>query len=649
MLATIDFETEAIDDRPRYPPEPVGVAIWIQGEEPRYLAWGHPTDNNISKAEAVAILARIWAEYDLLFFNGKFDYEVGVVRLGMPEKHWSAIHDAMFSVFMSDPHARDLGLKPSAERILGMPPEERDAVRDWLVAHGVCTSTDKKWGRFICKAPGSLVGPYAIGDVVRTWMLHEKLHGAFDEFELVAYDRERRLMPILLRNEQEGMRIDSGRLDTDIVIYEAALVAVEEWVRAKLQAPSLELSKQAQLAEALERAGLVDDWTLTPKHEKTRIELTISIPEYLKMTGGKGRSTSKKNLTIDKILDRQVSEALGYHNRLGTALKMSMRPWKVMSDENGGHIFTSWNQVRQADDQGQGGTRTGRMSCPYFMNITKDWNKNGDYVHPAWSQFPQLPMVRSYILPDEGGLFLHRDYSQQEFRILAHYEDDKLLANYREDPRFDLHNFMSQEITRITGHVLQRGQVKILNFGILYGMGTEKLARSTGTWDPSRCLPGCKHENQWNGSCHAGDTAKEIRNAQRHALPGLRNLEDTLSRRGRIGESIRTWGGRYYNCEPPAFINGKRRTFEYKLLNYLIQGSAADCTKEAVIRYDQARRHGRFLVTVHDEINISAATEHKAEEMQVLKEVMESIEFDVPMLSEGKSGPSWGELAKEAA
>lgn len=646
MLVTLDFETEAIQDRPKYPPKPVGVAIWIQGEEPKYLAWGHPTENNIAEDEAKQILRRLWAENDLLFFNAKFDYEVGL-KWGMPPKHWSEIHDAMFSVFMHDPHARDLQLKPSAHRILGIPPEEQEEVRRWLVSHGFPDT--KGWGAFICMAPGGLVGKYAIGDVVRTYKLHEHLTLNHDEFETRAYNRERRLMPILLRNEQEGMRVNRDKLREDLEIYERAHEKISEWIRTRLNSPSLDIGKPAELAAALSRSDLVTDWRLTKKHEEARKELGISVAEYLKLSGGKGKSTSKKNLTIEQVTDPQLVQALGYHNRIGTALKMSMRPWLAMADSTGGYIFTSWNQVRQTDTSGSGGTRTGRLSCPYFMNITKDWNKDGTWPsHPDWMhEYPELPLVRRYILPDEGGLFLHRDYRQQEFRILAHFEDGDLLRAYNESDDLDIHTFMQREIKRITGLDLPRGPTKILDFGILYGMGVEKLARGTGTWDTSKCLHDDSVDHAaWDPRCHAGDTAKEIMNAQRHALPGLRKLEEQLKRRGKLGESIRTWGGRYYHCEPAAFVDGRRRTFEYKLLNYLIQGSAADCTKEAVIRYNEAREHGRFLVTVHDEINVSAPEEHARSEMNILREVMESIEFDVPMLSDGKWGPSWGDLKK---
>jgi DNA polymerase I-like protein with 3'-5' exonuclease and polymerase domains len=86
-------------------------------------------------------------------------------------------------------------------------------------------------------------------------------------------------------------------------------------------------------------------------------------------------------------------------------------------------------------------------------------------------------------------------------------------------------------------------------------------------------------------------------------------------------------------------------TYEYKLLNYLIQGSAADATKEAILRYHRhPEKTGRFLVTVYDEINVSAAKSDYKHEMRVLKESMESIETDVPMLTDGKTGPNWAAL-----
>jgi hypothetical protein len=69
--------------------------------------------------------------------------------------------------FLTDPFG-ELSLKPLAEKLLGEPPTEQEAVRDWLVKHGVCRANDKSWGAHISRAPGNLVGTYAIGDIKRT-------------------------------------------------------------------------------------------------------------------------------------------------------------------------------------------------------------------------------------------------------------------------------------------------------------------------------------------------------------------------------------------------------------------------------------------------------------------------------------------------
>jgi DNA polymerase I-like protein with 3'-5' exonuclease and polymerase domains len=540
----------------------------------------------------------------LLFHNAKFDLDVAETHLGLPVPPWHLFHDTLFLLFLADPHARTLSLKPAAEKWLGLPPSERDAVRDWVLAH-VKGATSKSWGAYICKAPGELVGKYAIGDVDRTHQLFEFLYPEIVDREMLApYDRERQLLPILLENERQGMRLDVERLEADLPIYEGALLGADEWLRERLGAPLLNCDSDAEIARALKANGIVEKFVLTPT----------------------GRdSTSKKNLTPAMFNDPIVASVLGYRNRITTVLSNNMRPWLDQARENNGYIFTEWNQVRQASgDSGSKGTRTGRLSCSRFQNISKSFTDKGDgYVHPEG--LPDLPLVRRYILGDEGQLFCHRDYNQQEFRILAHYESGRLMQSYIDNPRMDMHDWMKATITRVSGLELERRAVKILNFGINYGMGIGKLAAGMGV---------------------DTGTATRLRNAQRNAVPDVYNLDKELKRRGQNGEPLRTWGGRLYFCEPPALIAGHMKTFEYKLLNYLIQGSAADCTKEAVIRYNSEKKDGRFLVTVHDEINFSADEGAAAGELALLSDVMASIEFDVPMLSDAKVGLNWGELQK---
>lgn len=596
-MITVDFETAAIEGRPKYPPKPVGVAIKYDNRPAVYSAWGHPSGNNTSLALVKSALSKIWeGDEPLLFHNAKFDLDVALEHFGLPLPPASRIHDTMFLLFLHDPHSSTISLKPSAERLLGWKPEEQDAVAEWLWSHGVIPRNTKA-GPFISLCDGVVVAKYACGDVDRTKALFDKLYPEIEKAGMLpAYVRERRLLPILLDNERRGLRVDVTRLEEDLFQQEKSLVLAEAWIRKALKAPSLNLDADAEVAEALHKVGAVTEWILTP-------------------TGR--RSTAKKNL---KINHPAIAHALDYRNRLQNVLAQSMRPWAEQAKANKGMIFTDWNQVRTARGADVNGTRTGRLSCARFMNIAKGFSIS----EPGFIKGTlPLPLVRKYLIPDEGHTWLHRDYNQQEFRILAHYENDKLLGSYQTNPRIDYHDNMAAMIEAATGLKLERRAVKILNFGINYGMGAGKFAAGLGV---------------------SVEEATALRNAVKRAAPGVQALDRELKRRGKAGEPVRTWGGRRYFCEPP---NEDGRTFEYKLLNYLIQGSAADCTKEAIIRWSEAARGARLLVTVHDEINISAPLEDADEEMELLRQAMEGIEFDVPMLTDGKVGPSWGDLKKE--
>ncbi len=617
-VVTVDFETHPIEPRPEYPPRPVGVAVHEPGQRPRYLAWGHPTRNNASKDDAARLLRGIWrSPHPLLFHNAKFDLDVAETHFGLRLPPWERVHDTLYLVFLKNPHARSLSLKPSAETYLGMKPEERDAIREWLTEHGIIDkrASDETVGRNIWRAPGDIVGRYAIGDVVRTKKLYDLLLPELDEGMRGAYDRERRLMPILLRNEREGLQVDRRRLERDIPVYERAVEQVDAWLRRRLRTPDLNIDSPDELARALNKARVFTAWVMTPKSRE--------------------RSTAKANMPVERFRDPLVASALGYRNRASTVLSQSMRPWLIMSEKDG-RIRTTWNQVKQGDENSKVGTRTGRLSCSRWLNIAKTWyDKDDGYVHPGRLRVPELPLVRRYVLGDDGQPFLHRDYRQQELRILAHYEDGPLLQAYRDDPDLDVHEHVGELIRSIAGLDLPRRPVKIMNFGKVYGMGVN------GIMFKLKC---------------DNETARRFVAAHAQALPGVRSLESDIKEMSARGEPIRTWGGRLYYCEPPMFSRkfGRVMNLDYKLLNYLIQGSAADCTKEAIIRlHDHPRwpQLARFLVAVHDEINSTAEQRAAREALRIQRDVMASIEFDLPMLSDAKMGRSWGDAKtiREAA
>lgn len=635
-VTVVDFETDPIEPRPDYPPKPVGVSIKRPGKKAQYFAWGHYSgENNCSLRDAANALRTVWRTDNLLFHNAKFDVDVAQTHMGVGAIPWERVHDTMFLLFLHDPHAPDFKLKPSSERLLNLPPDELDAIEEWLWEHrkelaatfpDILRFVDYKTGNplifkrssmgaFISYAPGSIAGKYANGDTDRTEGLFKYLWPrVVDRGMEKAYDRERELLPILLENERVGLRVDLRALRRDIRVYRSASDDAEAWLRKRLKAPDLNLDSDEAVAEALARAKVVadEDWALTAT--------------------GK-RSVSKKNLLPSMYKDPKVASAFGYRNRLQTCLKMFMLPWERQANARpDNHVSTNWNQIRNSGGGDISGTRTGRPSTsnPNFLNISKSWHDKDDgYEHPKFiTALPELPLVRRYILPDDGDIFCHRDYNGQELRLLGHFEDAALMRAYQENPRMDVHDHVRQLIEDIAGLTYHRTQVKITNFRRIYGGGAPATAGALNI---------------------SIEVAKQLLHAHGQALPGLKQLSSQIIGLAQSGEPVVTWGGREYYPEAPKYDKryGRYMTYEYKLLNYVIQGSAADVTKEAILRYHRhPKKSGRFLVTVYDEINVSASRDNYKREMSVLKEAMESIECDVPMLTDGKTGLNWAALKK---
>ena len=630
----VDFETKGIDRRPSYPPKPVGVSIWRPDREkkPTYYSWGHPSENNCDEAKGHRIVRDIWKESQrqsgpaLLFQNGKFDVDVAECHIDTPRLDWSKYHDTMFLIALHDPHAATFSLKPSAERILGMKPAERDAVKDWILTHvPEAKKKPSEWGRYIWRAPGKLVGKYADGDDIRTWKLFSKLHKEVSadsapegqQTMLDAYDRERELMPILLDTERAGLGVDLPALERDYSMFQQALGTADRWLNKTLKC-DINWDADQDVAKILDDRGIITEWVMTKTGKK---------------------SVAKKNMTLDMFENQRVASVYGYRVRLRTCLSMFFEPWLEMARASGGVIYTNWNQVRQSRGESSVGARTGRLSSnPNLQNIPTDFLGKGDaYVEPFFlKSLPvfgsgedryMLPFMRKYLLPGKGRLWIKRDYSQQEIRMLAHYEDGYLLHKYQTDPKYDLHKDVQVAIKTFAGLDLPRDPVKILNFGDIYGMGFssfhEKTKISKADYD-------------------------RIKAAKKQLLPDLADLDADIKQRGKQGMPIRTWGGRLYFCEPPMYVKKFNRvmSFEYKLLNYLIQGSSADVTKQAVINYSKhPKRTAQFLLTVHDELNASSPKKEWKAQQAVLAECMADIPgVALEMRSDGGVGPNWHDL-----
>lgn len=604
---TIDFETEAIEGNPVVnPPHPVGMAVWIPGQEPLYLAWGHPTENNCTFAQAHEYAKRIVeSKRPLLFHNAAFDLSVWEMAFSNARFHWhegdtwKRFHDTMYLLFLDNPYSANLGLKPNADKYLEMPPDEQTEMADWIVKN-VPEATRKTSGAYISRAPGDLVGRYAVGDVVRTRKLFDLLHPKVCSLGMeAAYDRERQLMPILCQGTKRGIRIDRNTLEHHEHVYSKCLDAATLQLSRHLNISTGAVDNDESLADALEASGAVKEWVRTPT--------------------GK-RSMARDNL---KIVDPTVKVLYEYRGAITTCLQTFMRPWLEFSRKDG-RLHPNWNQVRQPrSDTASKGTKTGRLSSdsPNFQNVPTEYQDNQGHALAVPPGLHPVPFMRQYCLPEPGHLWVKRDFSSQEIRILAHFEDGALCEAYRANPDLDPHQMAIDLMHALVNVLYSRKSTKITGFSIIYGSGVNGLSSQLG---------------------QSYEEAYKIKSAYLAAMPGVKDLMEDIQKRGRTGQPIKTWGGRLYYVEPAKEIRGRLMDFSYKLLNYLIQGSAADHTKQAICDWQASRKWSdTFLATVHDEINISAPKEDVIPAMKRLREAMDANRFDVPIRSEGFVGPNW--------
>lgn len=616
-LISVDFETKKSGKRPHeYPPEPVGVALWNGRNAAEYLAWGHPTGNNCTKADARRRLKDVWKNYEMVFHNGPFDLEVGEKHLDLPWPDWRDWHCTMILAFLYNPHAISLELKQLADKLLGMPPDEQTRLYEWLKMNVPAVRKKPSLaGAHISLAPAPIVAPYAKGDVRRTFKLYRFLWNDIgkDPHMPGAYELEKRVAPMLAAMERRGVPVAEKRLREGLVQWRGDLIKVEDTIKRRLGLRKRDSDWEAikftgdKFADLLEASGAVDpdDWILTDKGN---------------------RQTGKDVLPL-VCGDKKLTDLLTVRNQLQTCIGTFGENWLAQAEEANGLIHFHFNQVRQANSQGKGlvGARTGRLSStPNMQNVIRS------------DKDARVPKLRDFIVPrGKGHRLWARDYTQQELRILAHFEDGSFLEMYKDTPTIDAHDAARALVRQLTGMDYPRRSIKDVAFGLLYGMGIGKTADKLGV-EPKE--------------------AKAVRTAYLAALPGVKALIQDLKRRAENNEPIYTWGGRRYYCEPAKLVKGRWRTFDYKLINVLIQGSAADATKRAMLNIWDAMggENGSVgdlvwgetfdvLLQVHDEL-IGGVSDKRLEKPahELVRDCMADLEFDVAMLSDGKSGGvSW--------
>jgi DNA polymerase I-like protein with 3'-5' exonuclease and polymerase domains len=577
----LDIESHKIVSGAPLRPVPVGVALGIPGQPRLYLAWGHPEGNNCTKEQAREVLLKYWDEIFITHNGLIFDIPVLTHYFDLPERDPLLTHDTLFAAYLQNPHARSLSLKDLANDWLGIAPDEQQEMYDWIAAN-VPGAKRSEAGAYIADTPVSLSGPYAVGDILRTRELFEFVRPAIASMQ-EPYDRERRLAPILSRLQNGGIRVDEARLKTDCHKANIKRALLDQLIREHLKVgPDFEV-KDAALAARLKELGY-EGFILTPTGKPSM-----------------GKASLEAVLESDPKLKKLLESRSLYDTLIGTF----MEPWLRYCQSNGGRIHPSYNQVRNPDGFG---TRTGRLSStnPNGQNVPK--NKGLDY----WDE--PFPDMRGYLLPEVGQVWFCGDFKSQEPRLTAHFEGGALMEAYLEDPRLDCY----QWIKDLVGGDVSRHEAKQIFLGLVYAMGVARLA------DKLDC---------------SESRAQQLRTVIKAMLPDVVELDSECKNRFKKGLPIRTLGGRIYYCEPPS----GGRTWDYKALNTLIQGSAADQNKEAMLYLDPkiVDIHGRLISTVHDEISCSVFEKDVVYVEQIYQEAANYLKCDVPMIFDTGYGDSW--------
>lgn len=624
MIGTLDFETEAITPRPSYPPKPVGVALKPWGKRATYWRWGHPSENNCSQAQGFRHIKTFVRNHTLLCHSAGFDLDVLETHCGVrwPAEH----HDTLLLAFLEDPDSDSLALKPLAQRYLDEPPTEQDAVRDFVLDRVRAKDPqfrfpDGKWpnaktfGAFIARCPGGLIEAYAKGDTTRTEALFRLLYARVraEKRLLSAYQRELKVTRTLIKMERRGLPVDVLGLERDVSRYIDAKWKIEEQLLTKLRFTK---SQRTQIIQDYDGQELFKWGGQGFANRLLSSKLVKSLPQTEKGND----STSAENLAL--VMPEKLAHEFEVRSQISTCLNTFMRPWWSQGKENDGIFHARFNQVRAGDEWGKKvGARTGRLSMtPNLQNVIRS------------DKDERVPKLRNYVVPGKRFAALGvRDYSQQELRLLAEYEDGPFKASYLADPTQDAHLLVKELIHQTTGLALDRRPVKDLNFGLIYGQGLALTAKKMGV---------------------SREDAQRARKAHAASLPGIPKLQQLLKDHCAVNEPIWTWGGRRYYCEKPALIHGRWWTFEYKMLNKLIQGSAADCTKQAMVNYDalgQVAEDNPLLLQVHDDLMIGITRWRDAKRAhEALRDAMADLaDLTIPMLSDGKiSKKSWGQAEK---
>ena len=578
----IAFDTETTSTDPLLS-NLVGISLSVHAGEGYYIPVGHAEGKQLSLATVKAALKGIFADegQPKVAHNAKFDLAV-LHEAGLPIR--GLTFDTMLGAFLIEPGGQ-IGLKKLAASQLNLTMTEISEL----------IGTGKKQISMDQVAIED-AAPYAAADADVTLRLMKLQEPQLNELGLrtLLDTIDMPLVPVLLDMELAGVKIDAAFLGEMSTRLDKRLKEIEAQVYELVGQP-FNLNSPAQLGDVL----------------FTQLQLTA--PGERKTSTGKVSVAadvleSMKGLhpVIDLILEqRQLSKLKGTYL---DALPKLINP-------KTGRVHTSFNQT---------GAVSGRIASqdPNLQNI------------PIRSELGRE--VRRAFIVEPGNVLIAADYSQVELRIAAHLANDPGLraafAAGQDIHRATAAKVLNLPLDQVTSD--QRSFAKRVNFGLLYGMGTQSLAQQAGI--------SMKEAQAFVDAYFAG-------------FPSMRQYITDTKRRAKDEGYVETLLGRrrYFPIlrteTRDARTNVMQRAAEREAINHPIQGTAADIIKIAMINIHRelaARQlKARLILQVHDEL-ILEAPQAEADAVEALvRELMEgAYQLDPPLKVEVGVGQNWDEV-----
>ncbi len=565
--------------------EIIGFAVATEGFQ-AYYPFGHFGGGNLIKEQVLQYMSDVCAlPCRKIFHNAQYD--VGWLNAyGVEVK--GEIVDTMIAGALIDENRYTYRLNSLAKDYLGELKAETD-LNEAAKAHGV----DPKMEMWML--PAEHVGYYAEQDARLTYLLWQRFkHEIFKQNLNTIWQLEKNLLPTLIKMRKKGIRVNvekAEQLQQQFAVKEKNILQQIK----KLVGKDIDIWAARQIAFAFDKLGI--DYPKSPKSKEPSFTQNWLV----------NNDTEISKLIVSA---REINK---FHNTFLNS---------IMKYEYKGRIHAEINQLRSDN----GGTVSGRlsMSSPNLQQLPA---RNKEFG----------PLIRGLFLPEEGYKWGSFDYSQQEPRLVVHYassigegyEGSQELVEAYANADADFH----QTVANLVG--IDRKQAKTIGLGLMYGMGKNKLANMLGL---------------------GFDEASALIGKFNRRAPFVKMLSDRCMKKANEEGVIRTklgrkcrfdmWEPRDFGIHTPETFenasakygaNNIKRAFTYKALNRLIQGSAADQTKQAIVACVDL---GYLpLLQIHDELCFNVQED---DVKKIVRAMEDCVKLNVPSVVDVAIGDDFG-------